>query len=65
LEKDFKAEEWGKLTTPERAALCRQLASDGQRLSSTANGQFKSLYADLATQWTRLADAIEHSIAKS
>ena len=65
MEKDFKAEDWGKLTPPERVALCRQFASDAQRLSSASNGQFKSLYADLANQWTRLANAIERSVAKS
>ena len=65
MEKDFKAEDWGKLTPLERVTLCRQFASDAQRLSSTANGQFKALYADLANQWTRLANAIEHSSAKS
>jgi len=64
VEKDFKAEEWGKLTPPQRVALCRQFAADAQRLSSAAGDQFKPLYADLANQWTRLADAIEHSIAK-
>ena len=59
LSSDFNAEEWMRLTRPERAERCRREADEARRLSIKASGDMKLSYTELAESWDQLADEIE------
>jgi hypothetical protein len=58
MEPNFKAEEFSRLTPPERVAWCRQMAAEAQRLAELASPRLRAAYVDLARQWNSLADEI-------
>ena len=64
MEPNFKAEEFSRLSPPERIVWCRQMAAEAQRLAQTASPRVRTAYLDLAKQWNSLADEIEHETAR-
>ena len=58
MEFHFNAEEWKRLTPPQRVARCHALAAESRALAQTAGADLKGMYLDLAAQWLKLAEAI-------
>jgi hypothetical protein len=61
VEFHFNAEEWKRLTPPQRVARCQALAAESHGLAQASKGEFQAMYLDLATQWLKLAEAIGES----
>jgi hypothetical protein len=59
MEPNFKADEFNQLSTHERVRWCRQMALEANRLSQFASPGVRAAYAELAKQWSALADEIE------
>ena len=64
MEPNFKAEEFSRLTPPERVKWCRQMAAEAERLAEAAGPRVRTAYVDLARQWTSLADEIEREASR-
>ncbi len=62
-ELDFNADDFLKLSIVERAGLCRTLADRARALSDMAHANHRDAYAEIARQWTRLAEEMERSTA--
>jgi len=58
MEPNFKAEEFLSLSPQERVRWCRRMAQEAESLAITANAELGAAYADLAKQWSLLADEI-------
>ena len=58
MEPNFKAAEFLKMSTTERVKWCRSMAQEADDLASKAGPQLKTVYADLARQWSLLAEEI-------
>ena len=63
MEPNFKAADFSQLTPSERAAWCRQMASEAEGLAEAAGPRVRSAYVGLARQWTALAEEIEREFA--
>ena len=59
MEPNFKADEFSRLTPPERVNWCRQMAAEAERLAEAASPRVRTAYVDLAKRWTALANEIE------
>jgi hypothetical protein len=62
MEPNFRADEFSGLTPLERVSWCRQMALEADRLAEQASPRVRSAYAELAKQWTALADEIEREL---
>ena len=60
-ELNFNADEFLKLSSLERVGLCRTLADRARALSDKAHANHRDAYAEIARQWTRLAEEMERS----
>jgi len=58
MEPNFKAEEFLRLSPQERVKWCRRMAQEAENLAATANANLRTAYADLARQWSLLAEEI-------
>lgn len=58
MEPHFKAEEFLTLSPRERVGWCRRMALEAENLAAGASGELRAAYADLAKQWSLLADEI-------
>jgi len=56
MEPNFKASEFLKMTPAERVKWCRAMAQEAEDLASRAAPQLRSVYTDLARQWSLLAE---------
>jgi len=61
MEPNFKAEEFLSLSPKERVRWCRRMAREADSLAIAANAELRAAYADLAKQWSLLADEIERA----
>ena len=64
MEPNFKADEFSRLTPSERVNWCRQMAAEAERLAEAASPRVRTAYAELAKQWTALANEIERETAR-
>ena len=64
MEPNFKAEEFSGLSSSERVAWCRQMATEAEHLAQSASPRVRAAYIDLARQWTSLADEIERGLTR-
>jgi hypothetical protein len=64
MEPNFRADEFSRLTPLERVSWCRQMALEADRLADQASLRVRSAYAELAKQWTALADEIEREVGR-
>jgi len=58
VEPNFKAEEFLTLSPRERVAWCRRMALEAESLAAGTSGELRTAYADLARQWSLLAEEI-------
>jgi hypothetical protein len=58
---NFKAEEFLMLSPIERIKWCRAMAQEAESLAAGASGELRTAYADLAKQWTLLAQEISRT----
>jgi len=58
MEPNFKASEFLKMSPAERVKWCRSMAQEAEDLASKAGPQLRTVYKDLAKQWTLLAEEI-------
>jgi hypothetical protein len=66
MEPNFKAEEFSRLTPSERAAWCRRMAAEAERLAeAVASPRLRTAYVELAKQWVSLANEIEREISRT
>ena len=56
----FNAEEWNTLSHAERIRRCRILAREAETLAQHSAPHMKEYYLELAAQWKRLAEDMEH-----
>ena len=59
MEYRFKADEWGRLTTAERARRCKLLSDEARHLAEAAPPETREIYLRLATEWLHLATHIQ------
>jgi hypothetical protein len=64
MEPNFKADEFSRLTPSQRVNWCRQMAAEAERLAEAATPRVRAAYAELAKQWTALANEIECESAR-
>jgi hypothetical protein len=64
MEPNFRADEFNLLSPRERVQWCRRMALEADRLAEQASPRVRIAYAELAKQWSALADEIgrEHTI---
>ena len=60
MEYRLNAEEWLRLRPEERGRRCRLWAKEAHDLAQNAPLHLKQTYFEIAQQWTRLAQEIEH-----
>lgn len=60
-ELNFEANEFLKLPVGERIRRCRLLAKRATALAAGSTGDHRDAYAEIAKQWLRLADDMEHT----
>ena len=63
MELRFTADEWEKLSPPERIRRCRLLADEAEKLAAAAAPALRAAYADLAQQWRTLANEMAQEIS--
>ena len=59
MDNDFSPEEFWAGTPAQRIAKCREMAAQAERSASSARGDMRGSYAELARQWHTLADELE------
>ena len=64
MELRFTADEWEKLSPPERIKRCRLLAEEAEKLAASATPSLRAAYADLARQWLTLANEMTQEISR-
>ena len=65
MEPNFKADDFSRLTSSERARWCRQMAAEADRLAEAASPRVRSAYLELAKQWNTLAEEIERELGRT
>ena len=59
MEPNFNADDFIRLNPLDRVSWCRQMAREADRLAEQSRARVREAYAELARQWSALADEIE------
>ena len=63
VDRFFRADEWERRTPAEQIYRCRLMAEELRILSARCSPDVRREYVDLATQWSKLAVALEKTLS--